>query len=373
MKKIIYLFVSCFSFVTALAQTGDDTWQLGPFVKPFNKPILSANPLSAFNCPVQKTKVNWEKSNAFNPAAIVRNNQVVMLYRGEDKNQGIGKQTSRIGKVQSNDGIVFIKTPSPVLYPANDNVKKYEWPGGCEDPRIIQTEDGTYILTYTAWDGKTARLSVAASRDLSNWSKKGPVFAKAVNGRFLNTWSKSGAIVIAKKKDKFYPVKINNKYWMYWGDSPIYLAFSDNLFDWEPVTDSTGNLQPVVTIRKEKFDSQVVEPGPPAIITDKGILLLYNGMNAEGDDGDKTLPPKTYCGGQILFDKNDPSKIIARCEQPFVKPELRFEKKGQYTAGTTFIEGLVFFKGKWFLYYGAADSSVGVAVCELNTLFGTER
>ncbi|MBX9781807.1 MAG: glycoside hydrolase family 130 protein [Chitinophagaceae bacterium] len=365
MKKIAFLLLCCSCFGISLAQTADESWQLGPFVKHISKPIVSPDAASTFYCPVLHKKINWEKSNAFNPAAIVRNDKVVLLYRVEDKNQGIGKQTSRIGKVQSNDGIVFTKTPSPVLYPAEDKMKKYEWPGGCEDPRIVQTEDGTYWLTYTAWDGKTARLSIASSRDLTNWTKHGPIFTKAVNGKFLNTWSKSGAIVTARKKEKSYAVKINNKYWMYWGDSPVYLAFSDNLSDWEPVTDSAGNLQPVVNLRKNKFDSEVVEPGPPAIVTEKGILLLYNGMNAEGDNGDKTLPAKTYCGGQILFDIEDPSKILARCEQPFIKPDLPFEKKGQYAAGTTFIEGLVFFKGKWYLYYGAADSSVGVAVYEI--------
>ncbi len=366
MKKIACLFLYCFSFLMVLAQTADESWQLGPFVKPVSKALLSVNPSSTFNCPVLNKKIHWEKGNAFNPAAIVRNNKVVMLYRGEDKNQGIGKQTSRIGKAQSKDGIIFVKSPSPVLYPAPDEMKKFEWPGGCEDPRIVETEDGTYIVTYTAWDGNTARLSIATSRDLTTWKKKGPVFAKAMSGKFLNTWSKSGSIVTAKQKDKFYPAKINEKYWMYWGENPMYLASSFNLTDWEPVVDSDGNLQAIVSIRKGKFDSRVVEPGPPAMITDKGILLLYNGMNAEGDDGDQTLPAKTYCGGQILFDKNDPSKIIVRCEKPFIKPDMPFEKKGQYAAGTTFIEGLVFFKGKWYLYYGAADSSVGVAVCETN-------
>jgi predicted GH43/DUF377 family glycosyl hydrolase len=45
-----------------------------------------------------------------------------------------------------------------------------------------------------------------------------------------------------------------------------------------------------------------------------------------------------------------------------LKPEMPYEKTGQYAAGTTFAEGLVFYKGKWFLYYGAADSRVGVAI-----------
>jgi predicted GH43/DUF377 family glycosyl hydrolase len=49
-------------------------------------------------------------------------------------------------------------------------------------------------------------------------------------------------------------------------------------------------------------------------------------------------------------------------DQPVLKPEQPFERSGQYVAGTTFVEGVVYFKRKWFLYYGCADSLVGVAV-----------
>ena len=61
------------------------------------------------------------------------------------------------------------------------------------------------------------------------------------------------------------------------------------------------------------------------------------------------------------FWADDPARLISRSEKLFFKPEMPFEKTGQYAAGTTFVEGLVFFKRKWFLYYGCADSLVGVA------------
>ena len=44
-----------------------------------------------------------------------------------------------------------------------------------------------------------------------------------------------------------------------------------------------------------------------------------------------------------------------------LKPEFPYEKSGQYAAGTTFAEGLVFFHQQWFLYFGCADSLVAVA------------
>jgi predicted GH43/DUF377 family glycosyl hydrolase len=54
--------------------------------------------------------------------------------------------------------------------------------------------------------------------------------------------------------------------------------------------------------------------------------------------------------------------LLERTSQPFFQPEMPFEKSGQYAAGTTFTEGLVHFGEAWFLYYGCADSLVGVAV-----------
>ena len=74
------------------------------------------------------------------------------------------------------------------------------------------------------------------------------------------------------------------------------------------------------------------------------------------------MPKGTYSVGHVIFDINDPEKIIERSDTCFMKPTLPHEVSGQYKAGTTFAEGLVFFQGKWFLYYGTADSFVGVAV-----------
>ena len=94
-------------------------------------------------------------------------------------------------------------------------------------------------------------------------------------------------------------------------------------------------------------------------------MLLYNGKNADNkEDASPELPTGTYSVGQVTFDTQNPDKVISRSEKPFLTPTLAHEKTGQYQAGTTFAEGLVFFKGKWFLYYGTADSFVGLAVSE---------
>jgi beta-1,2-mannosidase len=341
----------------------NENWQLGNFVKPATNPIMQADSSYLFNCPVKKEIVKWQKADVFNPAAIVRNNKVYVLFRAEDvPGVGIGMRTSRIGIAVSNDGIHFKKNATPVLYPDSSKFIQYDYPGGCEDPRIVETEKGSYVLMYTSWNRDVARLSVATSNDLYHWKKQGPAFLKAYDGKFLNIWSKSGSIVTKEINGKFVATKINGKYWMYWGEGPIYLASSSDLINWQPVTDADKNLISMISKRPKMFDSQVVEPGPPAIITAKGILLLYNGKNAENEDADPKLAKGIYCGGQALFDAKHPEKLLERCSTYFIKPDLPHEISGQYTAGTTFIEGLILFKNQYFLYYGTADSMVGVAV-----------
>jgi beta-1,2-mannosidase len=360
MKNILIVLLLLSSSLYSQTKTG---WQLGPFIKPATNPLMRADSTFTFYCPVKKEPVQWQKADVFNPAAIVKKNKVYILFRAEDiPGTGIGMRTSRIGIAVSDDGIHFKKNAAPVLYPDSGAFMQYDYPGGCEDPRIVETEKGTYVLLYTSWNRDVARLSVATSSDLFHWKKQGPAFTKAYDGKFLNNWSKSGSIVTRQINGKFIAAKINGKYWMYWGEGPVYLASSTDLVNWQPLTGADKNLIPVLTARKKMFDSHVVEPGPPAIVTDKGIVLLYNGKNAENEDADPLLPKGIYCGGQALFDARHPEKLLDRCSTYFIKPDLPHEMKGQYTAGTTFIEGLVFFKGQYFLYYGTADSMVGVAV-----------
>jgi beta-1,2-mannosidase len=333
------------------------------FEKPKENPILQADSTFTFFEPITKQTVNWQKADVFNPAAIVKDNKVFVLYRCEDNPKAhIGGRTSRLGLAESTDGIHFKKHPTPVLYPDNDAFQQYDASGGCEDPRLVQTEDGLYVVAYTAWNNRIARLSVAFSKDLVHWEKKGLAFAKAHDGKFLNSWSKSGSMLTKFVKGKQVLAKINGKYWMYWGEQGVNLAWSENLYDWTPLLDDKGDLKLLITARKNKFDSHLTECGPPALLTKKGIVLLYNGRNITTDVADPNLPKGTYSVGQVIFDAKDLETVISRSENPFLMPTLAHEKTGQYQAGTTFAEGLVYFKHKWFLYYGTADSFVGLAI-----------
>ena len=338
-------------------------WALGGFVRPNGvNPILSPDTSSSFLDPMSGKQVQWEASDTFNPGAAVINGKVAVIYRGEDKSGiKIGSRTSRLGYAISRDGLSFSRNAKPIMYPDNDEQKEFEWPGGCEDPRIAVTEDGTYLMLYTQWNRKVPRLAAATSKDLINWKKHGPIFQDAYAGKFLNIATKSASVLTQVKKEKQLIVKVNGQYFMYWGERHIYAATSANLVDWAPLVDDDGKLKILASPRKGFFDSDMTECGPPAILTEKGIVLLYNGRNSS-DRGDKRFNGGAYSAGQMLFDKAEPTKLLSRLDVPFFRPMEAFERKGQYANGTVFIQGLVWFKKKWFLYYGCADSKVGVAV-----------
>lgn len=339
-------------------------WLIGPFIRPVGvNPVISPQP-STFYCPMRKQQVKWEESDTFNPAATVKDGKIVVLYRAEDKSaQGIGKRTSRIGYAEGKDGVAMTRLDVPVLFPGDDEFADIENPGGCEDPRVAMTEDGIYVMLYTAWNRKKARLAVATSKDLKNWTKHGLAFEKAYDGRFANLFCKSASILTKLAGNRLVIDKVNGKYFMYWGEYAVYAATSDNLVDWYPVLDEKNELKKLAQPRKGHFDCQMTECGPPAIRTKNGIVLMYNGKNA-GKNRDMDYPAGAYCAGQLLFDNNDPYKVLDRLDKPFFVPEAPFEKSGQYKDGTVFIEGLVYHKKKLYLYYGCADSKVAVAVCD---------
>lgn len=349
--------------VLVVACSGPQPLVTNNFVKPATNPILKADSTLVFTCPIKKEPVRWQKADVFNPAAVVKDGKICLLYRCEDNPAAaLGGRTSRIGLAESTDGIHFTRHPVPVLYPDNDAFRQYDYPGGCEDPRVAVTEDGLYVMAYTSWNQQVARLSIAFSKDLVHWEKKGPAFAKAHGGKFLDQWSKSGSILTTIKRGKQVIAKVNGKYWMYWGEHKVNLAWSDNLYDWYPTLDEKGALKGVIEPRTGKFDSHLTECGPPALLTKKGVRLFYNGKNQNDATADPALPRGTYSVGEVLLDKKDLETVLFRSEQPFLVPTLAHEKTGQYQAGTTFAEGLVFYKKSWYLYYGTADSFVGVAV-----------
>jgi predicted GH43/DUF377 family glycosyl hydrolase len=297
----------------------------------------------------------WESAGTFNPAVILVHDKVhdepgwksgvgskvVMLYRAQD-----ASGTSRLGYAESLDGVHFTRRAAPVLSPEAE----YERGGGVEDPRLQKFGD-TFYLTYTGYNKKDAQLCLATSRDLIHWERKG-VIVPAYKGNWNVGWTKSGAIV---------PGKIDGKYWMYWlgtaadKTDQMGLSYSTDLIHWTEATD-----KPVLPRRPGEFDSRVVEPGPPPILEQDSIVLVYNGADDQ----------LVYRTGIAVFDRRDPRKLVSRSDQPVFAPEKDWEKVGQ-VPNVVFVEGMIPVKtgednDRFRFYYGAADKYVGVAEGKLN-------
>ena len=365
--------------------TDAPAWQIGPFSQ--GGEVLRQQPDAQFTCPLLGTSVAWAAKDVFNPAAVVRDSKVYLLFRGEDAVGPYGG-TSRIGLAVSDDGITFTVEPEPVLYPDSDVWQPWEWPGGCEDPRVVESPDGGYVCLYTAFDGKASCLFVATSDDLRHWRKHGPAFA---GGSYARHWSKSGAVVTEASDGRLKAAKVDDRYLMYWGEGTCFAATSPDLVRWTPIefdagadrylsyndkgsvgswdvhtVSGTKALRPLLFPRPGRFDSLLVEPGPPAIRTDDGVVLIYNGAEVTLTE-DGTFVNVSYQPGQALFDPSDPTSPIARAEFPFLLGDDFEGLKGQ-ADNVCFAQGLVHFQDSWFLYYGMADSRIGCATAPLRRM-----
>ena len=308
---------------------------LGPFT-PYH-----ANPI------MRPQGDGWESASVYNPAALVKDDQVVLLYRAHADDI-----VSHVGLATSDDGIHFERRPEPVLSPT----EPYE-EFGAEDPRVTEI-DGTYYLTYTGWDRRNARLCLATSADLLSWTKHGPLFpdfntfgpqGNGVDG----PWSKAGGIL---------PVPVDGRYLMYFGEGSIWYAWSDDLIHWTPCP----NDEPVMTpTPKGTFGEFLVEVGPPPLVTDNGLILLVHNAAVKFDDGSVR-----YTAGQLLFHPDEPGSILAQMNRPWLEPET-YEDTHGLVSNVTFVEGLVHFKDTWFTYYGQSDSTLGVATCTVGDRYSS--
>ncbi|QSZ27342.1 glycosidase [Aceticella autotrophica] len=286
-----------------------------------NKPVLT---------PLKES--NWQSAAVFNCAAIYDNNLFHLIYRATDigPNKRYGNYISRLGYAVSKDGINFTRRLQPIL--SNDVEQELR---GCEDPRIVKIDD-IYYMMYIGFGGRydeDYRICLATSKNLIDWKRHGIV---------LNEPNKDAAL---------FPQKINGKYVMFHRRHPdIWIAFSDDLKNWY------GHKRIIKPIEGSWESIRVGIAGPP-IATKEGWFLIYHGA----DDN------HVYRLGAALLDFNDPSKVIARQKEPILEPELEWEING-YTPNVVFSCGNAIKDGVIYVYYGGADTVIGVAALDMKDI-----
>ncbi|KAF4961109.1 hypothetical protein FSARC_10273 [Fusarium sarcochroum] len=323
--------------ITSSSREGDANYKtpsfpIGPFEKYAGNPLLVPNP-----------KHEFESCYIYNAAAIVLDDTVFLLYRAQNVDL-----KSSIGLAWSTDGLNFTRLDRPVL----EASEPWEAGGGVEDPRVVRF-DGRIYMTYTAYDLTTPRLCMATSVDLVNWEKQPPLFPDMVDVEY----SAEGRVQIRKGHSKsgvIFPEKnAQGRYVMIFGDSFLYMAESEDLKQWTPAPFNSYFAAPL-----HAWENRLLEPGPAPVKTRDGKwILVYNAATS----GAALFRNNQYSISQMLIDyerlDNGP---IARLDQPSVVVSADNERKGLIN-DVVFSEGMVQFKGRWFLYYGQADSELGVA------------
>lgn len=201
---------------------------------------------------------------------------------------------------------------------------------GIEDCRVALVE-GTYYLTFTSVSDNGVGVGL---RTTTNWKD----FTK--HGMILPAHNKDCAIFEEKINGLFYALHRPSSVDI--GGNYIWLASSPDGIHW-------GNHHCIIKTRKGLWDSKRVGAGAAPIKTDKGWLEIYHGANENHQ----------YCLGAFLMDLKDPSKVIARTEEPIMVPTTEYELSG-------FFGNVVFTNGHVVepdgdtltIYYGASDEFV---------------
>ena len=261
----------------------------------------------------------WEARAVFNCAVVCHNGLFHMLYRAVAMNL-----VSTIGYAVSRDGFDWLRLDRPVLELANDFETK-----GVEDPRITRIGD-TFYMVYVAYSEQGVRVSLAASSNLIAWERLGVILPDEDN-----------------KDAALFPEQIGGYYYLLHRRPPdVWIARSDDLLHW---TDHQIIMRP----RPGTWEALKIGAAGPPVKTDQGWLFFYHGVE-EG---------KVYRLGVALLDLNDPTVVLKRQEEPILEPEEEWERHGD-VANVVFSCGQVMTEDTLYLYYGGADSVIGVATAD---------
>ncbi|PTQ51436.1 MAG: hypothetical protein BLITH_1513 [Brockia lithotrophica] len=294
------------------------------------RPLLKLERLSDRPILEPRPHIPWERAAVFNAAAVLRGGYVHLLYRASDRPFSLespepdpARKFTSVIAYAVGDGLRFERFDKPVLLPRGEDEA---W--GVEDPRVTEIE-GAYAMVYTAFGGKSwfdYRPKIAFSRDLRTWEGR-RVLLDEVN-----------------KDVALFPERIRGRYALLHRRLPhIWIAFSADLVCWE----DHRILLPTVP---GTWEGKKVGIGGPPHKTREGWVLFYHAVDEAN----------VYRLGVALLDREDPTKVLARYPYPILEPELPWEREG-LVPNVVFSSGSVEKDGIYYVYYGAADTVLGVA------------
>lgn len=288
-------------------------------------------------------------TSVFNPGAIKHGS----IYRLMLRVQSRSRETFLV-MAASDDGVNFTVENKIVDFKGIESVKGKVF--HIYDARISCLEGRFYIMfAMDMQDG--CQLGLGVTDDFKSFDFLGITSNEDI---------RNGVLFPEKINGKFYRMDRPNKARHSGGPtsgSTIWLSESENLIDWTPVA-------PLINGRFHYWD-EYIGSGPPPVKTRKGWLHLYHGV--AGHFGSSNI----YQGGSMLLDLNDPSKVLGRCRCNILEPREIWEVAGQ-VPNVTFPSGMIVeeYDNEGFalensevkIYYGAADTSVGLLLTTIKEL-----
>lgn len=237
-------------------------------------------------------------------------------------------------KVKFNDDTAICER---VIFPVSSNESK-----GIEDARFVKFdhEDGeeTYYATYTAYNGQSILSQLIETKDFQTFN--------------IITLNGEG---VKNKGMALFPRKVNGQYAMLsrQDGENNYIMFSDNLHFWHSAT----------LLQKPEKSWEFVQIGNcgSPIETERGWLVLTHGVGSM----------RQYSIGVILLDLNDPTKIIARLDEPLLSATE--EEREGYVPNVIYSCGGMVFNKTLILPYASSDITSRIAVVNLEDLFSKMR
>ena len=270
-----------------------------------------------------RPEIPWEKDAVLNASAVYADGTFHLHYRAV-AHRPENPNRSSIGYATSPDGVHFERRDAPVLSPG----AVPEESQGVEDPRVTKLDD-TYVMLYTAYDLTQTQIAMATSTDLIHWDRHGIVLG---SDRFGDN-----------KDAVLFPARIGGRYcMMHRPDPDIYLAFSGDLHHW---TDHVRIMAPAFPWERRKIGG-----GTVPIATEAGWLVVYHGVDED----------LCYRLGVALLDLDDPTRVLARQPAPILEPAMDWELTGDVNT-VVFTCGAVLLGRELWVYYGAADTVIGLA------------
>ena len=287
-------------------------------------PIINRNPLP-------------NVARIFNSAVMPYKDGYIGVFRGEQRD---GMPHIYLGR--SRDALNWEFEPEKI--PFTDKSGNPFMPIYAYDPRLVKVGDTYYIMWCQDAYGPT--IGIAATKDFKTFTR--------LENPFL-PYNRNAVL---------FPRKIGGNYVML--SRPCdngHTAFGDIFLTESPDMEFWGRHRHVMSKGENWWENLKIGAGPAPIETDKGWLMLYHGVV-------NTCNGYVYSIGAAILDIDEPSKVLHRCSNYILAPEEWYEERG-FVPNVCFPCATLYDAdtGRIAIYYGCADSYVGVAFTTVSELY----